>query len=546
MLNKQQKIYTLFIVLVLWLLSMNLEAVPNTINFQGALKDANGEPVNDTQFMEFLIYDVPENGTPIWVEQHPSVTIENGIFNVQLGEAEPFPDSLFHIEPLYITFLFGGEEMMPRQQLISVPYARMTEHANSADTAQYAVYAGATAIDSLYINSTGPDTMTANSSLPVLSLSNTGSGDAIHIASTGDDGVYLNNVNTDGIHIKNAGDNGVHIEQSQNFGVRIDSTGNDGIYVRKVGSPSNINSAVAKNGLEVAGAQGNGLYVGHADLDGLYVNSAGDDGVHIHQAGNPSSFNSSVGKNGIEIEGAEYNGLYIGYSGDDGIYIDSTDTDGLEIDAAYYHGIRVSAANLSGAALNGDAYGVHATTTNANGEYGVYTADKMFAASGFYPTKNGTFAKNTGSNSLEPGDVVSIAGGYEVNVLGEKGVPVVNIEKANSRNSEAVFGVVEYKVKIEEIVDKGKTNETITHKSFRFAAGDALPGDYLAIIVFGPADVNLNSRSQIEVGQRLTISAQDGKARNINDNDDWRVGIIGKALENSNGSDKLKVFVNCK
>jgi len=100
-----------------------LAQVPETIHFQGAIKDENGQPVNDNQFMEFRIYDSEMGGTLLWYEQHLSVTIIEGMFSVELGAIYPFPDNLFDNPTLYITFVFGGSEMTPRQKFTAVPYA---------------------------------------------------------------------------------------------------------------------------------------------------------------------------------------------------------------------------------------------------------------------------------------------------------------------------------------------------------------------------------------------------------------------------------------
>ena len=232
-------------------------------------------------------------------------------------------------------------------------------------------------------------------------------------------------------------------------------------------------------------------------------------------------------KDGFEVAGAEGCGLYVGRADYDGVRVYSCGGDGVYVGSS-------------------DGDGVWANTSDANYEYGIYTMDKIYASYGYYPARSGTFGRNTGSGTLESGDLVCIAGGYEENVLGEDGVPIVKIEKANSRNSEAIFGVVEYKVYIREEIEEFEEGKTGIQKSFRFAEGNVMSGDYLAIVVFGPVDVNVNSGSDIKAGQKLTVSELSGTARQINDTDKWTVGILGKALEDANGSDRIKVYVNCK
>ena len=87
-------------------------------------------------------------------------------------------------------------------------------------------------------------------------------------------------------------------------------------------------------------------------------------------------------------------------------------------------------------------------------------------------------------------------------------------------------------------------------KSFRYAEGAISNGDYLTIIVFGPVDVNVDSRANIKIGE--SVVAGDGVARKIRTTEvngitmAENIGILGKALEDSNGKGKIKVYVNCR
>ena len=274
------------------------------------------------------------------------------------------------------------------------------------------------------------------------------------------------------------------------------------------------------DGIEVFTAGDDGVFIDQAGDDGFYVNYTGGDGIHV---------NNTAG-NGLKVTHA-YKGVSIATTTNDGFYVQTTGDCGLYVYQSTNDGVDVN-------------------TTNANHEYGIRTGDKIYAGSGYYPAKSGTFGRNTGSGTLEAGDIVCISGGYEDDVLGEDGVPVVKIEKANSRNSGAVFGVVEYKVFIREKVEEFEDGKTEIQKSFRFAEGDIMSGDYLAIIVFGPADVKVDNKETIKAGQMLTtgnglvrkIRTTEVKGISIAEN----TGVLGKALEDSNGKGMIKVYVNCK
>ena len=702
--------------------------VPQTINFQAAVKDANGMPVNDNRIIEFRIYDSLTGGTQMWSEIHYNVEITDGIFSVELGNSTAFASNLFETSPLYITFVMGGEEMSPRQKLNAVPYAINAKKASSADYAGFAEetmsISGLTATDlvtqdnngdvnimgtmtanafvgdgsaltglsNIYVNKTGPDSMSASYSGGVLNITNTfNNGSGVKVVEAGD-GIFVESVRYDGLDIDETGDRGVE----------IGTTGNDGVYVYSAGTPSSQNISDTKNGFEVAGAEGNGLYVGQADSDGIVVESvgtpsssgvnmlnngleirgtegngvaiarsdvcgfivesAGEKGLFVYTAGSPSGLQTSVYHNGVEIAGAEGNGLYVGQADENGVkvysagspsshymssekngfvvagaegnglYVGQADEDGIfvksaEVNGIYVHtvgspsaihssifhhngveiagtqgngifvgqadktgvlvkyaaqdgffvntvgspstqnisnanngfevggaegnGLYVGQADLSGVYVGvatnhaidvlSNNNGVSAYTNNINHEWGVYTNDKIYG-SNITTRSLSTHVINTGSESLEAGDIVCIANGFAQNILGENEV-IPNVEKANSRNSNAVFGVVEYKVSVIEEDDKRNKGKTL--KSFKHADGKINKGDYLSVIVFGPADVKTDGRSNIKAGEKLT-TADNGKTRSINKADNWTIGILGKALENSNGKNTVKVFVNCK
>lgn len=669
--------------------------VPSTVNLQGALKDENGEPVNDTKIIQFLIYDNETSGAVVWSEYQNSVEIVDGIFSVELGSDTDFPEDLFDEAELWITFQLGGAEMSPRQQLLSVPYAHVSDFANFTDFAEnsnnavYATWADsasyAASIDGVPLsglvqqdvsgNVHVSGDMTADGDMTASAFYGDGSNlsgitgiyDEIYVHVAGPDTMYanstdgtLNLINADAtgpaLGVEQAGI-GIHIQNAVNRGVRIDSTGNDGFLVASVGSPSAIQNNPLYNGLEVAGAEGHGFFVGQADVDGVHINSTTDDGIHIEnagdygifmnsttddgiyiestgsygmkinnasdhgyvlysagghglwiseagsqgvrintagqdgvrvgEAGNPSTYTESPDDNGFEVAGAEGNGLYVGQADMDGVLIDSAEGDGfhvnstngtgLEINSAGsygvaigscsnsgmfigstgaqgiyissvgYHGLYVNSATYDGINVDGDDEGVNAQTTNASHEWGVQTDDDIECR--FLTETEGTrtYGKNIGSSPLEEGDIVCLAGGFNENILGEDSYSVVNVSKADKDNSESVFGVVAYKVYIRESIHELEDGKTDIEKGLRYVEGNVNPGDYLSIIVFGQADVNINENSNIKAGKKITVSETDGKAREIQRTDDfWTTGILGKALEDSNGKDKIKVYVNCK
>ena len=98
--------------------------VPQLINYQGRLTDVDDQPVADgTYDITFTVYRTDE--AVVWTSGPQPVLVINGLFNYALGSAVPLP--LTVISTNYDRFLgikVGSDpELVPRTQLISVPYA---------------------------------------------------------------------------------------------------------------------------------------------------------------------------------------------------------------------------------------------------------------------------------------------------------------------------------------------------------------------------------------------------------------------------------------
>ncbi len=283
----------------------------------------------------------------------------------------------------------------------------------------------------------------------------------------------------------------LHLVTGASPKLTIEANGNVGIGTTNPNFKLAVNGVVQTSSLRVMYSSGDGIFISIPSDDGIHITNSVDDGVYAYYSGG--------------------NGMDIYYSNDDGVY--------------------------------SNPYGYHLY-------WGFYTEDQTYSQGGYYPTKSGTFAKNNSSGTLEPGDLVCISGGYEENVLGKNSVPVVNITKANGKNSKAIFGVVESQVYIREKTEEMEDSEIFVKKSFRFSDGIINPGDYLSVIVFGIADVKVDPNENFNSGESLT--AGNGFARKAQTREIEGItvaentGILGKALENSKGKEMIKVFVNCK
>jgi len=122
--------------------------IPQMINYQGYLTDAEGKAVaTDTYTLSFSIYATADGTTPVWGPKvMPEVPVVDGNFNVILGPTDGASDT----EGKSIALAFTGAEaylgikvektsdegegtvvggdIMPRQQILSTPYAMRSEH----------------------------------------------------------------------------------------------------------------------------------------------------------------------------------------------------------------------------------------------------------------------------------------------------------------------------------------------------------------------------------------------------------------------------------
>jgi len=112
--------------------------IPNVINYQGRLTNPDGSLVTNGDYqIAFAIYDQAIDGTVLWNCPAQTVSIENGLFTYQLGSVTPFPNGLFESDTLrWLEIEVGGEKIIPRTKLTSVPYAYHSLH---ADTAAYSL-----------------------------------------------------------------------------------------------------------------------------------------------------------------------------------------------------------------------------------------------------------------------------------------------------------------------------------------------------------------------------------------------------------------------
>ncbi len=100
---------------------------PRLISYQGVLNSASGVPIAGSVSFAFAIYEAATGGAALWSESQ-TLSVVNGVFNVQLGAVSSLPLSLFARDVLYLGIRAGADqEMVPRQRMTSTPFSMRAE-----------------------------------------------------------------------------------------------------------------------------------------------------------------------------------------------------------------------------------------------------------------------------------------------------------------------------------------------------------------------------------------------------------------------------------
>ena len=133
------------------LAALAFAAQPNTINYQGYLKNG-AVPASGPVSMKFSLYSSnPARNNPVWQETQPVVAITSGIYSVQLGSVEPILAPFD--APYYLGLNVAGSGEMPLQLLSSTGYAFRAAVADNVSSAGTIVSTIATGTPPLQVSS---------------------------------------------------------------------------------------------------------------------------------------------------------------------------------------------------------------------------------------------------------------------------------------------------------------------------------------------------------------------------------------------------------
>jgi sulfatase modifying factor 1 len=118
---------------ILLLSAITLRAeIPNLINYQGRLTDAQGNPVTGNRTMSVRVYDAPAGGNMTYEENIGKVFVTNGAYSFQFGSAGDGILGLLVGGSEYLALTVNGAEESTRTRLLAVPYAMKAREAQYA------------------------------------------------------------------------------------------------------------------------------------------------------------------------------------------------------------------------------------------------------------------------------------------------------------------------------------------------------------------------------------------------------------------------------
>ncbi len=133
-------------VMVLFMPVVGIAQVPaeaQIVNYQGSLLD-NGAPVNGVKKIVFKIYDAQTGGTSLWESGEKPLNVVDGLYTYKLGSgATPFGamDWGTGAKWLEVTIVQSPNMVLPRSQIVAVPYAMNSQNSLNSVNAQNAVNA---------------------------------------------------------------------------------------------------------------------------------------------------------------------------------------------------------------------------------------------------------------------------------------------------------------------------------------------------------------------------------------------------------------------
>ena len=251
------------------------------------------------------------------------------------------------------------------------------------------------------------------------------------------------------------------------------------------------------DGFEVQTAGINGYVVDTAAVDGLSINTAGDNGVAIGVSGDDGISIGQAGGSGFNVNEAVDSGFRVGVTTGDGLYVGNAADAGVEVRNAD-----------TGLAVYGDQTNIGILIQPQNADWaGVFNGDVQITGT-CTGCRLATIGVNAGDRPLKPGDIVAIQG---VSPSGQGQTGVV-WQVAPFAPGLTPIGVVAGRMELrtyDALSPDGQPREYLVPR-----AGDAAPGDAVAIVTSGPFQVRVQPEAAIAPGDHVMATA-GGQGRQL-------------------------------
>ena len=310
----------------------------------------------------------------------------------------------------------------------------------------------------------------------------------------------------------------------------------------------------SENNYGVQGSSDNswGGYFTSANGYGLRVNTDGTDhydhGAYITSQGGYAILARSANNMGVRGEAGDITGVphplgsigVVGLGLSRGVVGSSNTGSGVFASSIGNYGVWGQSTNYRG---------IIGLTSRADSNWGLYTLDNLYSANINFAGSIMQVMQNTGNTPLSPGDVAAF-NGIDRAATAVDG-PMVQVSRATAANSAAVAGVVFSRFNIDAIdpaLESPDGSAGIDPAALEVTpAGDAAPGDYVLVVIYGPAQVRVDALSgrNIQPGDLLSVGGAAGlagRAATITvDGRETAVPgtVFGKALEAYDGTQEM-------
>ncbi|MFQ5343370.1 MAG: hypothetical protein ACE5F6_17655, partial [Anaerolineae bacterium] len=361
--------------------------------------------------------------------------------------------------------------------------------------------------------------------------SESASGAGVVGTATGIDGKGVNGVADFGTGVLGSGETGVKGASSVGPGVLGEgSVGvqGDGQAAEGVMGSSQTTYGVTGEGplggVKGASTGGDGVE-GHSQSgSGVFGVSVSGEGVVGNSQTGVAVFGNSGGEAAIKGEGPK--GVFGVSSADfgEGVHGNGTgsSTEGVMGTSTNAHGV----AGYSNGSNGSLAIGVYGQTTAT---WGLATNQHLFVGGNCTGCTLAFVGRNTDTNPLEVGDVVSIVG-IAPPLKGQQ-TPILKVQRATAAGK-GFLGVVQARATVKEVpayASDATQAETIQMPGM--APGDVAPGEYLFVVVQGLVQVRADaSAGAIQAGDPLGPVSAAGLAQKLSQ-DATAAPALGRALE---------------